>query len=175
MVKSSKHTQIAVKDIVLTGLLIALVFVSTLFINIQLPVSLKGGLIHMGNVALFLSAILFGKNKGALAGAFGMGLFDIVGGWYLWAPFTFVIRGVMGYIVGAIAYSGGAEGKSFFRNALGILLASLWMIPGYYITEVILYHNWITPLTSIPGDVIQLVFGTLALFVAPMIMKAMGR
>lgn len=34
------------------------------------------------------------------------------------------------------------------------------MIGGYYVTEGILYGNWITPMTSIPGNVIQLIIGT---------------
>lgn len=54
--------------------------VATCFINIRLPIG-QGGLIHLGNVPLFLIAILFGKKIGALAGAFGMGLFDLMGGW----------------------------------------------------------------------------------------------
>lgn len=66
------------KEIVITGLSIALVFVATLFINIRLPIG-QGGLIHLGNVPLFLVAIIFGKKIGALAGAFGMGLFDLMG------------------------------------------------------------------------------------------------
>ena len=37
-----------------------------------------------------------------LAGAFGMGLFDLLSGWTAWAPFTFIIVGAMGYVVGAI-------------------------------------------------------------------------
>ena len=48
------------KEIVITGLSIALVFVATLFINIRLPIG-QGGLIHLGNVPLFLVAIIFGK------------------------------------------------------------------------------------------------------------------
>ncbi|MBQ1187873.1 MAG: ECF transporter S component, partial [Peptococcaceae bacterium] len=67
------------KDMVLAGMGIALVFVATL-INIKLPIG-QGGLIHLGNVPLFLFAILFGRKTGAIAGAFGMGLFDLMGGW----------------------------------------------------------------------------------------------
>lgn len=37
-----------------------------------------------------------------LAGGLGVALFDVVGGWFLWAPFTLVIVGLMGYTVGAI-------------------------------------------------------------------------
>ena len=61
---------------------------------------------------LFIASILFGPKKGALAGAIGMGLFDLVGGWLLWAPITIVARGLQGYIVGKIAWSNGRKGSS---------------------------------------------------------------
>jgi uncharacterized membrane protein len=153
------HVNSKTRDIVTSALLISLVFIFTRFINIRLPISINGGLIHTGNVMLFLSAIVFGRKKGAIAGAFGMGLFDIVSGWAAWSPFTFIIRGAMGYIVGTISYSRGKEGKSFWLNLAGILISSILMIAGYYLTEVILYGNWIAPVTSIPGNVIQLVVG----------------
>lgn len=145
--------------LVICSLLTALVFIATKFINLRLPVSVNGGLIHMGNTMLFMSAIVFGKNKGAIAGAFGMGLFDILSGWVIWAPFTFIIRGIMGYIVGYTAYLNNKNGNNLIFNFIGILAASIFMIAGYYITEVILYGNLTAPITSIPGNVIQLVVG----------------
>lgn len=148
-----------VKDMVITSLLIGLVFIFTRFINIRLPISINGGLIHLGNVMLFVSAIVFGKKKGAMAGAFGMALFDIMSGWMAWAPFTFVIRGAMGYIIGAIAEK--REGKNIMYNMFGIILGGIIMIAGYYITEGILYGNWISPMTSIPGNITQIVVGAL--------------
>ena len=160
------------RDYALTGLLVALVFVSTYFIQIRLPISINGGLVHLGNVVLFTIAIVFGKEKGAIAGAFGMGLFDVLSGWMIWAPFTFVIRGAMGYIIGGISYRKGLKGENILWNLLGILLASLVMLGGYYLTEVLLYGNWVTPATSIPGNLTQLGFGLTALALAPVIKKA---
>lgn len=159
------------KDIVITGLLVAMVFVATMFINIRLPISINGGLIHTGNVVLFLSAFVFGKKKGAIAGAFGMGLFDILSGWTAWAPFTFIVRGIMGYIAGSISYSNGKNGNNFLFNLLAIIISGIWMIIGYYITEGILYGNWITPVTSIPGNITQLILGMLSLVLTPAIKK----
>ncbi|TDT57285.1 ECF transporter S component [Fonticella tunisiensis] len=155
------QTNSKTKDMVTTSLLIALVFIATRFINLQLPISVNGGLVHLGNTMLFMTAIVFGRKKGAVAGAFGMGLFDLLSGgpWVAWAPFTFVIRGVMGYIIGSISNARGRNGNSFIWNLIGIVIASIWMIIGYYIAEGILYGNWITPINSIPGNLIQLIVG----------------
>lgn len=147
------------KDMVETALLTALVFVATAFINIRLPILASGGLVHLGTVMLFITAIVFGKEKGAIAGAIGMAIFDLSSGWALWAPFTFIVRGVMGYMVGSITWSKNREGNNFLFNVLAVILSGAWMIVGYYITEGILYGNWLTPVASIPGNITQIVIG----------------
>ena len=100
-----------------------------------------------------------------------MGLFDILSGWTAWAPFTFVIRGVMGYMIGSIAHSNDRKGNHFGMNLFALLLSSMWMISGYYVAEGILYGNWISPMTSIPGNITQLVFGMVALVIVPVLKK----
>ena len=146
-------------DLVMTAMLVALVFLSTFFLNIKLPISVNGGLVHLGTAMLFIASILFGPKKGALAGAIGMGLFDIVGGWLVWAPITIVARGLQGFIVGKIAWSKGRKGNSLALNIVATLISVPFMIAVYYFGEVILYGNWIVPLTSIPGDLLQNALG----------------
>jgi uncharacterized membrane protein len=146
-------------DLVMTAMLVALVFLSTFFLNIKLPISVNGGLVHLGTAMLFIASILFGPKKGALAGAIGMGLFDIVGGWLLWAPITIVARGLQGFIVGKIAWSNGRKGSSLALNVTATIVSIPFMIAVYYFGEVILYGNWIVPLTSIPGDLLQNALG----------------
>lgn len=149
----------ATREITLMGLLVAIVFVMTYYIQITLPIAVNGGLIHMGNVALFTVALVLGKKRGAIAGAFGMGLFDLLSGWIAWAPYTFVIRGVMGFIIGGVSGLKEQNGRHMGLNLLAIVLGSIWMIAGYYGAEGIMYGNWAAPATSIPGNLIQLVIG----------------
>ena len=145
------------KDMVETALLTALVFVATAFINIRLPIAASGGLVHLGTAMLVIASVVFGKEKGAIAGAVGMAIFDLSSGWALWAPFTFVIRGVMGYLLGAISYSNNKNGDNNIINIFAVIISGIWMIGGYYLTEVILYGNWFSPVASIPGDITQIV------------------
>lgn len=144
-------------ELVIDALFIALTLAATWLINIRLPFMGSGGLIHLGNVPLFVGAMLYGRKTGAIAGAFGMGLFDLMSGWTAWAPFTFVIVGAMGYTTGLIA-----EKKPFkhmmANNILSIILAIVIKVVGYYFAEVILYGNWVAPFGSIPGNVIQVGF-----------------
>ena len=88
----------------------------------------------------------------ALAGGIGMGLFDLLSGWTAWAPFTFVIVAIMGYVVGAITEK--HHGLGF--DALAIVAACVIKVVGYYIAEGIIYGNWIAPFTSIPGNLVQI-------------------
>ncbi|WP_144530026.1 ECF transporter S component [Peribacillus simplex] len=153
--RSSQKTM----DLIITAMLIALVFLSTFFLNIKLPIAANGGLVHLGTAMLFIASILFGPKKAALAGAIGMGLFDIVGGWTLWAPITIVARGLQGYIVGKIAWSKGRNGNSIAFNVIATIVSIPFMIAVYYIGEGILYGNWLAPLASIPGDLVQNILG----------------
>lgn len=65
--KKTNHLQ----SLVITAVAIALTYVFTAFINIRLPFAPNGGLIHLGNVPLFIFAIIFGKKTGAVAGGIG--------------------------------------------------------------------------------------------------------
>ena len=158
------------KEIVITGLAVALGFTATM-IHIRLPIG-QGGLIHLGNIPLFLVAIIFGRKMGAIAGAFGMGLFDLMGGWTPWAPATFIIVGLMGYAVGVIS----EKKDNVAGYAMAILVACAMKIVGYYIAEALIYGNWVQPVLSIPGNLIQIgVAAVIVLPIAGMLKQALRR
>lgn len=146
------RSSMSVKELAITAVCIVLVYVFTAVVNIKLPIAAAGGLIHLGNVPLFVAAILFGKRAGMIAGGIGMGLFDLLSGWTLWAPFTLVIVGCMGLVVGAVT----EKKKSFPRYILAMILACVIKIVGYYIAEGFIYGNWIAPVSSIPGNLVQI-------------------
>lgn len=137
--------------LVITAVFTALTYVFTAFVNVRLPIAANGGLVHLGNVPLFIGAILFGKRVGAISGGVGMALFDLLSGWTLWAPFTLITVGAMGFAAGAIAY----KKTKYFYYIIAVITALLIKIAGYYIAEAVIYQNLIAPLSSIPGNVVQ--------------------
>lgn len=153
------------KQLVYAALVIALVFICTSFLNLRLPIAANGGLVHLGNVPLFVIAILYGRRFGALAGGIGMGLFDVVGGWFLWAPFTLVIVGLMGYTVGAIC----EKRRTMTAYVLALVTACLIKVVDYYGAEGIIYGNWLVPMASIPGNLVQI--SVAAVIVLPIVAK----
>lgn len=152
---TSKKLGFSVAELALCGMCIALTFVATALIHVQLPIGGEGGLVHLGNVPMFLAAMLFGRRIGALAGGLGMALFDITSGWAIWAPCTLITVGLMGYMVGWIT----EKNRGFVWKIVAVLVATVIKIAGYYIAEVIMYGNWITPTLSIPGNILQMAAG----------------
>ncbi len=156
------NTSMKIRGLVQLGLLSALVFVATMAIHVP---SFNGGVIHLGDSMIFLTAVIFGRKYAAISGAVGMTMFDILSGYSIWAPYTFVIKAVMGFIAGSIAYMGGAKGESNIKNAIGMLLAGIWMIAGYYGAEVIISGNLVSPVASMTGNMIQFGAGAVIAFV----------
>ncbi|MDF9866516.1 putative membrane protein [Bacilli bacterium PM5-3] len=145
-----------VSEIVSVGVLSCLVLIGS-FINIMLPFASQGGLVHFGTTIAVISVVVYGRKVGTLSGAIGMSLFDILGGWLIWAPATAIARLGLGYIMGTISYAKEKNGKSYLYNLIGLICGGAWMVLVYYLFEAILYNNWIAPLGSIPGNVSQLV------------------
>lgn len=164
---SSKRTF----DLILTAMAISLVFVATLLLNIRLPIAANGGLVHLGTAMLFIIAMLFGPKKAAIAGALGMGLFDLVSGWTAWAPISFVARGLQGFIVGYIAWYAGRMGGSKTFNIIAAVASIPVMIAVYYIGEAIIFSSFIIPAASIPGNLVQNGIGLLVAIPAVIALK----
>lgn len=150
-VKEEKYVN--TRQITLDAMFVALTLVFTAFVNLQLPsFGGAGGLIHLGNVPLLIGAMVYGKRTGAIAGALGMGLFDILSGWAMWAPCTIVTCGFMGFVVGAIC----EKKKTMFYKLLAVGIALVIKIVGYFAFEAAIMGNgMIAALKSIPGNVIQ--------------------
>lgn len=145
-----------VKTITVTGLFIALTLVFTACVNVKLPFG-YGGLIHLGNIPLFLAAMLYGKRTGFLAGAFGMAIFDVMSSWTIYAPCTFITCGLMGLTVGLLV----EKHKGFGWKIAAVAAALAMKLAGYYIFEAILYHSFMEPLASLPGNTLQIVLAAI--------------
>jgi uncharacterized membrane protein len=115
---------------VFSGVIIALVFVLTFTIKIPL----MAGYFNIGDVVIMLSSILFGKSIGFMGGSFGSALADIVSGYTIYAPFTFVIKGLEGFICGLIFEK--IEGKKKWASfIISTMLSGILMAVGYFLSE----------------------------------------
>ncbi len=119
----------AVLELVQVGLMAAIVFVATSIVHIKTFM----GVMHAGDSMVFLAAILLGRKKAAIASAIGMALFDLTHGYLTWAPFTFVIKGIMAYTAAVIAYRSDFKGEKFINNIIAFIAAGIFMIAAYYL------------------------------------------
>ncbi len=155
MTQTAKLTRMA--------LLIALTTVATLAVRI--PVPRTGGYINLGDSIVYVSALLFGPLYGLVAGGIGSGLADLLGGYGVFAPFTLVIKGLEGAIVGALGWRvmRRAAPLSWTGTALvifSIAVGGAEMIAGYFVSEAYLLHLGIGAAASeVPGNISQALGG----------------
>ncbi|WP_035795038.1 ECF transporter S component [Butyrivibrio sp. WCD3002] len=67
-------------------------------------INASGTKVHVGNAFVVLGALLLGGLYGGLAGAVGLSVADILGGFAASAPRTFICKLVIGLVVGLVAH-----------------------------------------------------------------------
>lgn len=147
----------AVKKVAVAGLLSAMAVVAISVLRIPGP----GGNVyfHLGEVVMITSAVFLGKRGGAFVGGVSGAVADILLGAALWAPFSLVIHGLKGWIVGALA-----DGQGGKRDLLAMCAGISVMVVGYTLTAGALYGAAIMPVEFI-GDLMQGGIGTVLAFV----------
>lgn len=173
------ETKSHVQKIVMAAMMMCLVMIATVFIRVPIPGT--QGYVHLGDSMVFLSVLILGWKYGAVASAFGGLLADVLGGAAAWAPWTFVIKGVMAVILGLIAMklserSSISRGRFIFGEAAGMVTAGIFMVAGYYLAEGVMYGNWLAPVIGILWNIGQFVVGmVIAIVLATALCKTPAR
>lgn len=90
---------------------------------------------NLGEVVVYTSAILFGPVPAAPGVAVGSALGDIILGSPVWAPFSFVIKGIEALIVAFLSL----RSRSAIGDAAAIIPGAAWMIAAYCASIFYLY------------------------------------
>lgn len=160
----------SIKKLVLNALMIALVFLITYlpFLHIPNP-AIQGGYFNIGDAAVMIAAIILGRKSGFVAGAIGSALADLAYGSFIFVPITFIVKGLEGYIVGAIANKNSDKASSNINRIISLVVGALVMVVGYFIFELTVIRLIdkslaVTAVVSeLPGNLIQ---GTISAIVA---------
>lgn len=151
-------------NLVMTALMICLVMVATL--SIRIPSPFTQGYVHLGDTMVFLSVLLLGRNKGALAAGLGSALADVLGGYAAYAPWTLIIKAVMGFIMGIFIEACLKEDKHHIMigsvalvEIIGMVIAGIVMVIGYALVDGVLAGNLITGFLGAPFNVAQFTVG----------------
>ncbi|MBP1744988.1 MAG: hypothetical protein H6Q58_1966 [Firmicutes bacterium] len=151
---------------------VALMIAMTTLVTMTIRVPIFSGYTHLGDSMIFVAAILLGSRKSFVSASVGMLLADILSGYLIWAPFTFVIKGIMALIAGTIAYRNGKNGDDLVNNIIAFVVAGVWMVLGYLVAsgfitaflmsqDVTFIQGIIVSLRDIPANCIEVAVGIL--------------
>ena len=147
------HAKNTTQRIVMAAMLVALTTVATMIIKIPSPLK---GYINIGDCVVLLAGWSLSPLYGFLAAGIGSALADLFSGYTVYAPATFLIKGLMALM----AY----WGCKWLRAKLGGLpaqiisgaVAEVWMVLGYFLFEGFLY-GFGPSAVNIPANGIQAV------------------
>ncbi len=147
-IESNRSLQIAY-----SALMIAFTFLATIVISIYIPAT--HGFFNIGEFGVYIAALTGGPLVGMIAGGVGSALADVFLGYEFYAPITFVVKGLEGFIVGYLAFK---LRKIRFTRWMGITasfaVAALAISIGstYYIGEAevtLLNTTYILPFSTL--------------------------
>ena len=141
-------TKLTVRGMASVGLMIAIVTAATFAVKIPSPMS---GYVNLGDCFVLLSGWLLGPLWGFVAGGLGSALADVLGGYMLYVPGTFIIKGAMALIAALFV----RRHDSRPRRLLGGLAAESAMVLGYFGYAALLLGRGLAAALSIPGNLVQ--------------------
>lgn len=141
------------KKMCLMAAMVAMVMVAVMCL--QIPIPAVGGYVHPGDGIIFITVIILGTKYGIAAGALGACIADIITGYALWGPFSFVIKAVMALVCGKIAEKDSSSKYISPIKIIGIAAGICVSVTGYYLVGAMFVGSFQAALPSIPSDFIQ--------------------
>ena len=158
------NSKYSTKEIVLTGLGIAIVFVATMYIKI--PNALQG-YFNLGDGFILLFSSFISPLPAFLVGGLGSALADVAGGYAHYFFPTLLIKGTEAVFVAYFM-------KKFSKKAQipVYLLASVIMIVGYFLFKWYMKGSMVVALSGVPGNIFQAGAGIIiALLAYPLVAR----
>ena len=130
-----------------------------------------GGFFHFGEFFIFTVAILFDPALAAFTGGVGSAIADIASGYGVWAPGTFVIKAIEGFVVSSLYHK--IKNSKFFTSnwekltvvigtLSGLILISLHFLIGsniyFIIVGILLIVGSIVLGFTVQKDTAQMIF-----------------
>ncbi len=151
---------------VLSSLFAAIICAVTLLI--QIPVPSTHGYINPGDCFVIIAGILLGPIYGPLASGIGAALADLITGYAVYIPATFIIKALMALAACLIAGKGGR----IIRIIIAALSSELIMAAGYLLYEYFIIGFGKAAFSEVPMNLIQ---GLFAVIVAVPILISVNR
>ncbi len=152
--------------------MIALTCVLTMVVRIPTPTK---GYLNLGDAAVLLSGWLLGPIWGSVAAGVGSALADLLAGYPVYIPATFLIKAAMAFLVSLVPLRAARREES--RPRLGFMLAAplaeLVMVAGYYLYEAaVIGEGFGAALLGAPGNAVQGIVGAAGAY---LLIELLGR
>lgn len=146
------------RKIIMAALFAALACVATM--SIRIPTPGTNGYIHPGDAIVILAGVILGPVGGFFAAGIGSAMADLIGGYFIYVPITFFIKGLIALFTGLIYRAVGKSNKTHFAAVLlGGVTDIVLVTGGYFICEFFMYGAGAA--ASIPSNIVQGVGGLL--------------
>ena len=137
------------KKLVLSALFAALACVATMSIHIPTPGT--GGYIHPGDAIVILCGVFLDPVSAFLAA--------LLGGYFIYVPITFAIKGLVAFSASHVCRSLRARGMNPYAAVAGCGVIDIILVAGgYCLCEIFLYGLG-AALASVPSNIIQGISG----------------
>ena len=163
-----RTTERRVRMMVLTALFAALSYVATRVLMVPSP---TGGYMNLGDTVVLLGAYLLGPVYGAVAGAIGPALADLLSGYAIYVPGTLVIKALMA-LAAALLYKAMAK-KSWAFVVCGAVAEAI-MVVGYCLYDALLSGSLAAGAAGIPSNLVQAAFGLVVSTLLALALKKSG-
>ncbi len=144
-----------IRNIVMAAMFAALACVATMVIRIPSPLN---GYINLGDCIVLLSGFLLSPLYGFLAAGMGSALADVLSGYVIYAPATFVIKGLMALVAYFLHRALSKKTANLLSVTISGFAAECVMVIGYFLFEGVLY-GFAPSAVNIPANIIQGVAG----------------
>jgi uncharacterized membrane protein len=155
-ITTKSYVSLAFK-IAVAAIFAALVAVATLTFVIPIPAT--SGYFNLGEVLIYTAALLFGPLVGLIAGA-GASIADMLVA-PQFAPGTFIIKAIEGFLVGYLTRKLNQKIKSLTLCAtIAIIIGGFQMVAGYFLYETLaLGYPVALALIEVPFNIVQMLVG----------------
>jgi len=96
-----KVRRVPVVRVSLSAIMTGLVYAFTVVFSLYIPQT--RGFFNFGEIGVYIASLVGGPFVGFVAGGLGSALADVTLGYYHYAPATFIIKGIEGFIVGSLS------------------------------------------------------------------------
>lgn len=130
-----------------SALFASMIFVATAYLP---RLQIGSGYVHLGDTMIFIAASMLPAPFAFAASVIGASLADLLTGFAVWVPATFIIKGAT-----ALCFTDKSKKIISRRNLFALICAAFLCSGGYYLYEALIYGNFLSPIAYIIPNLLQ--------------------